>query len=216
MFQIRGIDNLGTLLRTTATAGQAFRGKGLVASLALALLVTVGAATSVGAERPTGIDGVSVACRGIYDRVHRLLDEYKAVATANPGDPRLDTILAQLRDAGSDWIRIGCRDAFGSVVTRVESPFAVDPGQGIVADPINDVVADPGQDTTPDPVEVITADPGQGIVADPGQDVVADPGQDTPAPAEDAEVIPVGDEAGGVVLDDDELVEVGDLTDEQP
>src|SRR5688500_3336696 len=114
-----------TTMRTTATAPArpAFRGKALVAGLALALLVSVGTATDAGAERPTGIDGVSVACRGIYDRVHRLLAEYKAVATADPGDPRLDTILAQLRDAGSDWIRVGCHAAFGSVVARAESPF---------------------------------------------------------------------------------------------
>lgn len=85
-------------------------------ALGMALLVTLKSTAGVGAERPpAGGDTHQIGCRMIYDRSAQLRDEYKRVALANPGDPRLDQILAELRNLGSDWIAIRCKDRFGSI-----------------------------------------------------------------------------------------------------
>jgi hypothetical protein len=196
---------------TTATAlvGPAFRSKGLVVSLALALLVSVGTAIGAGAERPpSGGDSHQQACRALYDQAEKLRDEYKQVGTANPGSPRLDEIIAEGRNVGQTYQDLHCDDRYGSIAALVVSPYApitdaeheivADPSQNIVStEPEQAVAADPGYEIVADPSQVI-ADPGQAITADPA----ADPGQAIPVPADDAEIVVPVDESGEVGLAD--------------
>ena len=78
----------------------------LAACLALALVAGVGATAHPVGAMP--IDSGSAGCAIIAGRINDLIAEYGRVARANPNDPQLDAILAQLRDAGRDWKAIGC------------------------------------------------------------------------------------------------------------
>ncbi len=136
----------------TALAGQALRAKSLLAALALALLVSVGAATDVGAERPpSGGDSHQQGCRAIYDAAARLRAEYLKVALTNPGSSRLDEINAEGRILGQDWIALKCRDRYGSIAHLMVNPFApiVDPVHAITADPVHDIFSDPASTLHP-------------------------------------------------------------------
>jgi hypothetical protein len=110
-------------------------------ALALAVLLSVGTANGVGAERvPSGGDSHQQGCRAIQDRSRQLLDEYKLLGYASNGkDPRLDTILAELRNLGQMWKDLGCDVRYGSIIYLEVLPgqeWHVDP---IVADPVMDV-----------------------------------------------------------------------------
>lgn len=100
--------------RTTRRKALAIGAK--AGALGMALLGTLRSTAGVGAERPdAGGDTHQIGCRMIYDRVAALLAEYKEVGQANPADPRLDGILSELRNLGSDWIALRCKDRFGSI-----------------------------------------------------------------------------------------------------
>lgn len=81
-------------------------------AVAAALLVGSGLGNGAGAERvPTGGDSAQRGCRMLQDRVIDLIAQY---GSASPAEQEL--LLGQLRNLGSDWIAIGCRYAFGSIV----------------------------------------------------------------------------------------------------
>lgn len=86
----------------------------------LALSLMVGAATTatrVGAEPvQRGLDGFSNACANLQDAASGLVSQYTATATANPGDPRLNDILSQLRSIGTTWQQIGCQGVYGNIL----------------------------------------------------------------------------------------------------
>lgn len=133
-------------MRMTAqpTMRRAFGARVAIGALAVALLVTVGTANGVGAERPpSGGDSHQQGCRAIYDRSEQLRAEYKQVGIANPGSARLDEILAELRTLASNWESLHCDDRYGSVATMEHLPdgsWAVDlTGETILADPVMSV-----------------------------------------------------------------------------
>jgi hypothetical protein len=86
--------------------------------LALSLLVGVSAtATHVGAQPvDRGLDGFSNACADLQDQASALVAQYSSVGRANPYDPQLDDILAQLRSLGTTWQQIGCQGVYGNIV----------------------------------------------------------------------------------------------------
>jgi hypothetical protein len=89
----------------------------------LALSLMVGAATTatrVGAEPvQRGLDGFSNACADLQDQESSLVSQYTATATANPNDPQLDDILAQIRSVGTTWQQIGCQGVYGNILKMV-------------------------------------------------------------------------------------------------
>jgi len=80
----------------------------LAACLALALVTGVGATAHPVGAMPISIDSGSAGCAIIAGRINDLIAEYGRVGRANPNDPQLDVILAQIRDAGRDWKTLGC------------------------------------------------------------------------------------------------------------
>jgi len=109
----------------TATVPQRIKPMIIAGLLALSLMVGAGAtATRVGAEPVgPGIDGVSQACRALQNQAQDLIDEYGRVGRANPNDPRLNDLLAQIRSVGTTWQQIGCQAAFGNIIgLRVSAP----------------------------------------------------------------------------------------------
>lgn len=139
-------------MATKATTSRTFGMRATLGAMALALLVTVGGTAGVGAERPpSGGDSHQQGCRALYDQAERLRNEYKQVATANPGSARLDAILAELRNVGQTWQDIKCGDRYGSISHLVAppTPSVFDQVIGVDIDLIDAgpiVVANPGDD----------------------------------------------------------------------
>ncbi len=118
------------VVSTHPTFSQRVKPMILAACLALSLMIGAGAtATRVGAQPVgPGIDGVSQACRSLQGQAQSLIDEYGRIGRANPNDPQLDVILAQLRSIGADWQRIGCQSGFGRIAVT-PAPL---PGRGVI------------------------------------------------------------------------------------
>ncbi|HEX5500123.1 MAG TPA: hypothetical protein VFX03_12885 [Thermomicrobiales bacterium] len=169
----------------------------MIAALAAALVVTVGSANGVGAERPpSGGDSHQQACRALYDRTEQLRNEYKDVASTNPGSNRLDEILTELRNLGSDWKSLHCDDRYGSIAAPARvpgGPWQVDLDGGNVFQPLEP--ASPASDAPTGELSEIDENPPLAVsgatetasepapTAEPSMAPVAD---SDPPPAEDA------------------------------
>lgn len=94
----------------------------LAALLTLALIAGVGVTANQVAAQPVGpgLDSFSAACGNLQSQAQGLADEYSSVGRANPYDPRLDDILAQLRGVGTTWQQIGCQAVFGNILLTAQ------------------------------------------------------------------------------------------------
>lgn len=92
------------------------RGKLLAALLGVSLALTTMTAY---AERPTGDSDLAEACRGLLDYADDLIDEY---GNENTTPSRREKILEQLKNIGSTWDFIGCRDQWGDPKARPLPP----------------------------------------------------------------------------------------------
>jgi hypothetical protein len=104
--------------------------------LALTLLAgAAGTVTRVGAEPiAPGGDTVSSECAVLQQQAQDLVAQYRELAIASHGtDPRLDDILAQLREIGREWQQIGCQAAYGGIFGHtVTSPLVFPTGLGVI------------------------------------------------------------------------------------
>lgn len=156
-------------------------GRRLLAALALALLVSMGASGHVGAERvPTGGDSVQRACRSIQDRYLALIKEY-ATATAARGNE----IVIELGNLQGDWVAAGCKAGWGNVWATLVMP-TTRPIQGVR--PIG------GIEVVDEPVRT-PATGGAGIA--PGSVVGTYPVQQIADLVDDI-VVPTGGKIGGL------------------
>jgi hypothetical protein len=82
--------------------------------------VVTRAASLALARRPIeGHDSLAIACRSLRDRADGLIAEYGREGTSAA---RRQEIISELRNIGSDWNTIGCRDSFGDIALELPRP----------------------------------------------------------------------------------------------
>ena len=102
--------------RNTNTFGIIRRGILALAVCGSLAAGSVGVASRAEARVPDGprVDSLSAGCGLLQDKADSLREQYDEIGRANPNDPRLDDILAQLRQIGSQWIDV-CAGTFGNI-----------------------------------------------------------------------------------------------------